>query len=86
MDNWPRLAASESKREQTHVPSQSVIGEKSLATELQWTIGERLAASGVKAKQTLVPSQSAIGEIKMARTVRTKALLTDAVCGSPGSV
>ncbi len=58
------------KSEETLVPSQSAIGEKSLATHAamdNWQAvgGFRL----VKSEQTLVPSQSAIGEIKMARTV-----------------
>ena len=33
MDNWQRLAASGVKSEETRVPSQSVIGEKYLATD-----------------------------------------------------
>ncbi len=39
MGNWQRLAASGVKRAQTHVPSQSAIGEKNLATEMQWAVG-----------------------------------------------
>ena len=39
MDDWQRLAASGVTREEILVPSQSVTGEKYLATEVQWSVG-----------------------------------------------
>jgi len=39
MDDWHRLADSAVESEETIAPSQSVTGEKYLATGLQWTIG-----------------------------------------------
>ena len=55
MDNWQRLAASGVESEQTLVPSQSAIGEKNLATELQWTIGNGWRLPVSKAKRLLFP-------------------------------
>ena len=69
-----------SKSKKTPVPSQSVIGEIKFGDEAaNGAIAQRLAHRFAESQpnETPVPSQSAIGEIKMARTVRTKALLTE---------
>jgi hypothetical protein len=60
-------------RKSVRVPSQSAIGEKSLATELRRTSGNAVGFRSQERRETLVPSQSAIGEIKMAGSSRRKA-------------
>jgi hypothetical protein len=62
--------------QENSAPSQSAIGEKSLATDLRGTIRDawRLPVPG--GEETLLPSQNVIGEINMVMVVRTEAVLT----------
>ena len=60
------MTASGEKSEETLVLTQSAIGEKSLATELQRTITQSQAVSCVRREETLASSQIVIGEIILA--------------------
>src|SRR5271157_4856122 len=86
MDAWQRLGDYGVGREEPMVLSQSVIGEKYLATELQWTLGNGLGDYGVGREEPIVPSQSVIGEKYLASTVQSKSLPPAWPAESAGSV